>query len=94
MSHPESEHTPAGRLRCLIGRHKWGQHPAFDFPCVRQCVRCLRVEERCFVARRWLRVRHLDGLSEAGTRALIWQRSVAKQLNDQLQRRGDPRAIW
>jgi hypothetical protein len=83
-----------GRPLCLLRQHTWGPHPALEWPCVRQCSRCLRVEERCFMGRKWRHVKHLSGLNEPRTRALVWRRKLARELNEQLQRRGDPRAIW
>lgn len=46
------------------------------------------------MGRTWKHVKHLSGLDEVHTRALSWQRTVARELNHQLQRRGDSRAIW
>jgi hypothetical protein len=43
---------------------------------------------------KWGHVKHLSGLTAAQTRALSFQREVARRTNYWLQRRGDSRAIW
>lgn len=82
-----------GGPRCWVRRHDWQQHPVFELP-VRQCERCLRVETKVFGWGHWWHVKHLSGLSEVETRVRLWRRNLARELNEQLQRRGDPRAIW
>lgn len=79
--------------RCVFG-HRWEPHPAFAGMPVRRCGRCARVESSAFACGSWRRVEHLDGLSERECRVLMWHRRLARELNEQFMRRGDPRAIW
>lgn len=78
--------------------HQWAETVCaerfWEAWCVRQCRRCLRVEARCFMARNWGHVPHLDGLDYEHTKALAWRRRVARELNEQLQRRGAVGAMW
>jgi hypothetical protein len=82
------------RLPCLLGRHDWQPHPAFENLPVRWCLRCSRVESSVFALGRWSHIAHLDGLTELECRVRTWHRKVARELNEQLMRRGDPRALW
>lgn len=80
-------------MRCLLGRHSWEEHPAFDMVYVRRCTRCGRVEADVFWSG-WKHRPHLDKLTDDQIRARRWRQLVARELNDQLRRRGDPRAVW